>query len=82
VPGQVFYDSTRKLVLKGADGIVFVADSQELMEQANRESFDNLRENLGFYDHRVEDVPIVFQYNKRDLKNISPIDKLNVCLNP
>ena len=49
VPGQVFYDSTRKLVLKGADGIVFVADSQELMEQANRESFDNLAENLEFY---------------------------------
>jgi len=81
VPGQVFYDSTRKLVLKGADGIVFVADSQELMEQANRESFDNLKENLGFYNHRIEDMPIVFQYNKRDLKNISPVDKLNGNLN-
>jgi hypothetical protein len=81
VPGQVFYDSTRKLVLKGADGIVFVADSQELMEQANRESFDNLKENLGFYNHRIEDIPVVFQYNKRDLKNISPVDKLNTSLN-
>lgn len=81
VPGQVFYDSTRKLVLKGADGIVFVADSQELMEQANRESFDNLKENLGFYNHRIEDMPIVFQYNKRDLRNISPVDKLNANLN-
>jgi hypothetical protein len=81
VPGQVFYDSTRKLVLKGADGIVFVADSQELMEQANRESFDNLKENLGFYNHRIEDIPMVFQYNKRDLKNISPVDKLNSNLN-
>ena len=81
VPGQVFYDSTRKLVLKGADGIVFVADSQELMEPANRESLDNLKENLGFYDRRIEDLPLVFQYNKRDLKNISTMEKLNGCLN-
>jgi hypothetical protein len=81
VPGQVFYDSTRKLVLKGADGIVFVADSQELMEQANRESFDNLTENLEFYNHRVKDIPLVFQYNKRDLKNISSLEKLNGNLN-
>ena len=81
VPGQVFYDSTRKLVLKGADGIVFVADSQELMEQANQESFDNLKENLGFYNHRLEEIPLVFQYNKRDLKNISSLDKLNDNLN-
>jgi hypothetical protein len=81
VPGQVFYDSTRKLVLKGADGIVFVADSQELMEQANQESFDNLKENLGFYSHRIEDMPMVFQYNKRDLKNISSVDRLNGNLN-
>lgn len=81
VPGQVFYDSTRKLVLKGADGIVFVADSQELMEQANRESFDNLKENLGFYNHQIGDIPLVFQYNKRDLKNISSLDKMNSILN-
>ncbi|HEX7503326.1 MAG TPA: GTPase domain-containing protein [Acidobacteriota bacterium] len=81
VPGQVFYDSTRKLVLKGADGIVFVADSQELMEQANRESFDNLTENLEFYNHRIGDIPLVFQFNKRDLTNISSLEKLNGCLN-
>jgi len=81
VPGQVFYDSTRKLVLKGADGIVFVADSQELMEQANQESFGNLNENLGFYNHLIKDIPLVFQYNKRDLKNISSLDKLNSDLN-
>ena len=81
VPGQVFYDSTRKLVLKGADGIVFVADSQELMEQANRESFDNLTENLEFYNHSIEDIPLVFQFNKRDLKNISSLEKLNGNLN-
>jgi signal recognition particle receptor subunit beta len=81
VPGQVFYDSTRKLVLKGADGIVFVADSQELMEQANCESFDNLKENLDFYDHHIEDIPLVFQFNKRDLKNISTLEALNGNLN-
>jgi mutual gliding-motility protein MglA len=81
VPGQVFYDSTRKLVLKGADGIVFVADSQELMEQANLESFDNLQENLSFYDLQIEGIPLVFQYNKRDLKNISSLDRLNRSLN-
>ncbi len=81
VPGQVFYDSTRKLVLKGADGIVFVADSQELMDQANGESLENLKENLGFYGHRIEDIPMVFQYNKRDLKNITPVEKLNAHLN-
>ncbi len=81
VPGQVFYDSTRKLVLKGADGVVFVADSQELMEQANRESLDNLRENLGFYSYRIDDMPMVFQYNKRDLRNISPVERMNASLN-
>ncbi len=81
VPGQVFYDSTRKLVLKGADGVVFVADSQELMEQANRESLDNLRENLGFYSYRIDDMPMVFQYNKRDLRNISPVERMNDNLN-
>jgi signal recognition particle receptor subunit beta len=81
VPGQVFYDSTRKLVLKGADGIVFVADSQELMEQANMESLDNLKENLGFYSQQVEEIPLVFQYNKRDLKSISSLDRMNSNLN-
>jgi GTPase SAR1 family protein len=56
VPGQVFYDSTRKLVLKGADGIVFVADSQELMEQANLESFENLKNNLIFHNQNIEET--------------------------
>lgn len=82
VPGQVFYDSTRKLVLKGADGIVFVADSQELMVQANHESLENLKENLVSYNQRIEDIPLVFQYNKRDLKNIASVEKLNGSLNP
>jgi signal recognition particle receptor subunit beta len=81
VPGQVFYDSTRKLVLKGADGIVFVADSQELMEQANLESFENLKNNLTFHNQNLEEMPLVFQYNKRDLKNILSLEKLNVSLN-
>jgi signal recognition particle receptor subunit beta len=81
VPGQVFYDSTRRLVLKGADGIVFVADSQELMESANAESIENLKENLAFQNQNYEEIPMVFQYNKRDLANTSPIDKLNEQLN-
>ncbi len=82
VPGQVFYDSTRRLVLKGADGIVFVADSQELMEQANLESFENLKNNLAFYNQNIEAMPLVFQYNKRDLKSIMTVEKLNDDLNP
>ena len=81
VPGQVFYDSTRRLVLKGADGIVFVADSQELMDQANLESFENLKNNLNFHNQNLEEIPLVFQYNKRDLKNVLPVEKLNSDLN-
>lgn len=81
VPGQVFYDSTRKLVLRGADGIVFVADSQELMAGANQESFENLRTNLGFYKLDIESMPMVLQYNKRDLKNITPVARMNEQLN-
>ncbi|MEI6613857.1 MAG: GTPase domain-containing protein [Chrysiogenales bacterium] len=81
VPGQVFYDSTRRLVLKGADGIVFVADSQELMEQANLESFENLKSNLNFHNQNIEAMPLVFQYNKRDLKNTLSLEKLNGGLN-
>jgi signal recognition particle receptor subunit beta len=81
VPGQVFYDSTRRLVLKGADGIVFVADSQELMDQANLESFENLKSNLNFHSQNLEEMPLVFQYNKRDLKNVISVEKLNGDLN-
>ena len=82
VPGQVFYDSTRRLVLKGADGIVFVADSQELMEQANEESFENLKNNLAFHNQNIDAMPLVFQYNKRDLKSIMTLEKMNAGLNP
>lgn len=82
VPGQVFYNTTRKLVLKGVDGIVFVADSQRPMLEPNRESFRNLRENLAEISLSVEEVPLVLQYNKRDLSNILSVDELNASLNP
>lgn len=81
VPGQIFYDATRKLVLKGADGIVFVADSQEFLEEANIESFNGLKDNLSAHNQDINDIPIVFQYNKRDLKSISSTDRLNDILN-
>jgi len=81
VPGQVFYDSTRKLVLKGADGVVFVADSQNDMIQANIDSFDNLMLNLQGSGLDLSKLPHVIQYNKRDLKNIAPIDQINKSLN-
>ncbi len=81
VPGQVFYNSTRKLVLKGVDGIVFVADSQRPMLEANIESFKNLEENLADLGINIDDVPIVLQYNKRDLKNICSVEELNEALN-
>ncbi len=69
VPGQVKYNATRKLVLKGVDGIVFVADSAADKREKNISSFENLKENLSFYDIDYKDIPIVFQYNKRDLSN-------------
>ncbi len=82
VPGQVFYNTTRKLVLKGVDGIVFVADSQRPMLEPNKESFRNLRENLAEIGVRVEEVPLVLQYNKRDLANILTVEELGAALNP
>jgi signal recognition particle receptor subunit beta len=81
VPGQVFYDSTRRLVLKGADGVVFVADSQELMKTANLESLENLKKNLAAHKHVINDIPVVYQYNKRDLNNTLPVEDLNRLLN-
>src|SRR5262249_29487164 len=82
VPGQVFYNSTRKLVLRGVDGIVFVADSQVAMMDANVESLNNLRSNLQELGLNLDDIPMVIQYNKRDLKTISTLDDLNRTLNP
>ncbi len=82
VPGQVFYNTTRKLVLKGVDGLVFVADSQRPMRDANLESFASLAENLKEFGLEPSEIPIVLQYNKRDLSNILTIDELNADLNP
>ncbi len=82
VPGQVRYNATRKLVLKGADGVVFVADSQRLMREQNNESLANMRENLIANNLDPADIPVVFQYNKRDLDDIMSVDELNRDLNP
>jgi signal recognition particle receptor subunit beta len=71
VPGQVYYNATRRLVLQGADGVVFVADSQRSLMGENRESLDNLRENLSSWGMTLEELPLVFQYNKRDLPDIA-----------
>jgi mutual gliding-motility protein MglA len=82
VPGQVFYNATRRMVLKGADCVVFVCDSQEPMLDANVESFENLRQNLEANEIDAEEIPMVFQYNKRDLPNALPIEIINERMNP
>jgi signal recognition particle receptor subunit beta len=82
VPGQVFYDASRKLILKGVDGVVFVADSQEERMEANIESLDNLRFNLKEQGYDLDKIPYVVQYNKRDLPNVTPLDELRKELNP
>jgi signal recognition particle receptor subunit beta len=82
VPGQVRYNATRKVVLKGADAVVFVADSQMDMREQNLESFENMRENLISNNINPDTIPIILQFNKRDLKNILPIAALNKDLNP
>jgi len=81
VPGQVFYNTTRKLVLKGVDGLVFVADSQRPMREANIESFSSLVDNIEGLGLEMADLPLVLQFNKRDLKNILTVDELNSDLN-
>ncbi|PLX90842.1 MAG: gliding-motility protein MglA [Desulfuromonas sp.] len=82
VPGQVFYDASRKLILKGVDGVVFVADSQEERMDANIESLENLRENLEEQGYDLDKLPYVVQYNKQDLPNLSPMDELQRFINP
>src|SRR5438045_8643653 len=77
VPGQVFYDATRKLVLRGADGVVFVADSQSSMRESNQESLDNLKTNLRLNRIDPDKVALVFQYNKRDLPNVDSVEEMN-----
>src|SRR5204862_7846480 len=76
VPGQVFYNETRKLVLKGADSVVFVADSQPAMIEANKESFANLIENMQENNLDSKDMPIVIQFNKRDIPGVLPVEQL------
>jgi hypothetical protein len=82
VPGQVFYDASRKLILKGVDGVVFVADSQNERMEANIESLDNLRINLAEQGADLERTPFVIQYNKRDLPNAAPLEQMRKLLNP
>ncbi len=81
VPGQVYYNSTRQLVLKGADGIVFVADSQDHAIDANLESLQNLEDNLKRQGIRIREIPIVIQYNKRDLPNVLAVSELQAQIN-
>ena len=82
VPGQVFYNATRRMVLKGADCLVFVVDSQEPMLDASIESFENLRQNLEANEIDADQIPMVLQYNKRDLPNALPLEILNERMNP
>ncbi len=82
VPGQVRYNATRKLVLKGADAIVFVADSQNAMKEQNVESLQNMKENLTANNINPDEIPVLLQYNKRDLKKIMPVEEMNGDLNP
>jgi len=82
VPGQVYYNASRKLILKGVDGIIFVADSQIERFDDNVDSMENMKENLSTLGFNILEIPTVIQYNKRDLPNISPLDKLEHVLNP
>src|SRR5687768_13581662 len=82
VPGQVFYDASRKLILKAVDGVVFVADSQIERMEANQESWENLALNLKEQNYDIETIPLVIQYNKRDLPSAAPTDEMARLLNP
>ncbi|NIA23405.1 MAG: gliding-motility protein MglA, partial [Proteobacteria bacterium] len=80
-PGQVYYDSTRKLVLQGADGVVFVADSQQSRFEDNVENIENMNENLKKNDLSIDEIPVVLQFNKRDVVDLTSIDNLSKALN-
>ncbi|HEX6966143.1 MAG TPA: ADP-ribosylation factor-like protein [Gemmatimonadaceae bacterium] len=82
VPGQVYYNASRKLILKGVDGIVFVADSQIDRMEANQEAMQNLYDNMAEYGYDLTTMPFVIQYNKRDLPNAAPASELQAALNP
>ncbi|TET18660.1 MAG: gliding-motility protein MglA [Candidatus Cloacimonadota bacterium] len=81
VPGQVYYNSTRKLVLQGADGVVFVADSQRCRNEDNIISFRNLDDNLAANGYDIKEIPLIMQYNKRDIENVIEVDTLKKELN-
>ena len=82
VPGQVYYNASRKLILKGVDGVVFVADSQIDRMEANVESMQNLYDNMAEHGYDITRMPFVVQYNKRDLPNAASLDELQAALNP
>ena len=82
VPGQVYYNASRKLILKGVDGLVFVADSQLERMEANQEAMQNLYDNMAEYGYDLTKMPFIIQYNKRDLPNAAPIKELQAALNP
>jgi mutual gliding-motility protein MglA len=82
VPGQVYYNASRRLILKGVDGLVFVADSQAERMDANIAALENLYENLADYGYDASQLPIVLQWNKRDLENAVPVEELRRQLNP
>jgi signal recognition particle receptor subunit beta len=82
VPGQVYYNASRKLILKGVDGVVFVADSQVDRAEANMESMQNLYDNMAEHGYDLTRMPFVLQYNKRDLPNAAPLGELDAMLNP
>ena len=82
VPGQVFYDASRQLVLQGADGVVFVADSQPAREQANVESLENFRDNMRHLGLTEADLGYVIQFNKRDAPEVMPVEQMVATLNP
>ncbi len=82
VPGQVYYNASRRLILKGVDGLIFVADSQRSRLEANIEAMHNLYENMESYGYDVETIPFIIQYNKRDLPDIMSVEELRSVLNP
>jgi mutual gliding-motility protein MglA len=82
VPGQVFYAASRKLILKGVDGVVFVADSQIERMEANLDSLDDLKINLADQGYDLDKLPYTVQYNKRDLPSVAPVESMNTLLNP
>ncbi|MSR19531.1 MAG: gliding-motility protein MglA [Gemmatimonadetes bacterium] len=82
VPGQVYYNASRRLILKGVDGLVFVADSQASRAEANIEAMHNLYENLETYGYELDKIPFAIQYNKRDMPGILPVTELRAQINP